>query len=139
MPISHSKKMSPSVLTQMREDQETILVCFIWILGRISSLCCECKLSDTVIKFFISLSWLDLMLRSCHFFRYRCPNIIQNIRFTLITQFRSRITCNIHCIRVPLRICSTIIFLFGFITTLIRDVWLFRILLVDTSNIFTRC
>lgn len=121
----------------MREDQETVLVCFIGILRRISSLCCECKLSDTIIKLFISLPWLDLMLRSWNLFRYRGSYVIQNVGF--IAQFRPRVACNIHCVRVFLCICSTIIFLFLFITTLDIDIWLLRILLSDTTYIFARC
>ena len=138
MAIGHGKKMSSPIFPQMRKYQEAILVCFVWILRWIPCLGSECKLSDTIIKLFISLPRLDLMLRSWHLFRDRSPDVIQYVWLALVILFRSRIACN-FCIWVSLRILSWNIFLFVVIPAIGRDIWMLGILFVDGPYVFTRC
>lgn len=66
MTISHSKEMSSSIFTKMWQDQETILIYFVWVLRRISCFGCEGKFGDAVVELLTSLSRLyRLILRSC--------------------------------------------------------------------------
>lgn len=58
--------MSSSIFTKMWQDQETILIYFVWVLWRISCFGCEGKFGDAVVELLTSLSRLyRLILRSC--------------------------------------------------------------------------
>jgi hypothetical protein len=61
--ISHSEKVGPPVLSQMWQYQKRILVHLVWIFGRIPSLCCKCKLGNTIIKLFTGLPRLHSLKR----------------------------------------------------------------------------
>ena len=93
MAISNCKKVSSSILTQVRQNQEWVLVCLIWIFRWISSFCCKCEFRNAVVKFFARLSRLNctaLLLSSCsNFLRYRSSYIMP--RFLSFSIFRLRL------------------------------------------------
>ena len=64
MSVSHSEEMSSPVFSEMRKDQEGVLVHFIWVLWRVACLGGKGEFSHAVIKLFAGLSWLDC-LESC--------------------------------------------------------------------------
>lgn len=58
MTISNGEEMGSSVLTEMWQNQERILVHLVRILRRIACLGRKCEFCDTVIELFARLSWL---------------------------------------------------------------------------------
>jgi len=68
--IGHREEMRAAVLTQVRQDQERVLIGLVWILGRIACLCGKCELGHAIIEFLACLAWLHrmLVLRCAHFF-----------------------------------------------------------------------
>lgn len=60
--VRNREEVRPSVLSKMRQDQEGVLIGFVWILRRIASFGGECKLCYTIVKLLTRLPWLDGVL-----------------------------------------------------------------------------
>ncbi len=58
MPVAHSEEMCSSILRQMWQSKEGILINLVWVGGLKTGLGGKGKLRDTVIKF----GWLLLLL-----------------------------------------------------------------------------
>ena len=65
----------------MGEYEERILICFVWILWRISCLGRERKFCDAIIKFLAGLAWLNgwLSCGSCYFFWNGSSHIMTHV------------------------------------------------------------
>lgn len=121
MAIAYGKEMSAAVLTQMRQDQEAVLVDFVWVLGRIAGLGRKCKLGHAVIKFLAGLSRLNtLVLLGCrNFLRNRSPYVVLRL-FVLLLAFQ--ITWGVsHFDRLMLAHWKKFTFLVMLIVVLVRS------------------
>ena len=91
MSVSHGKEVSPPVFTKMRQNQERVLINFVWVFWWVSSLCSECKLCNAVVKFLRCLSWLNslIILRGWNFFRNWSSNVMRCIQSWVLSWFLS--------------------------------------------------
>ena len=87
MAVGNCKEMSSSVFTKMRQDKEGILISLVWVLWRIASFRRKSKLSYTIIKLLICLSWLYgvLLLGSWNLFGNACSNIMSLVVRTFVS------------------------------------------------------
>ena len=88
MTISYRKEMSPSIFSQVRQDQEWILVLFVWVLWWVSCFGGEGELGHAVVEFLAGLSGLNRLIlsRSSYFFRDWSSNTMVNVWFCWLWQ-----------------------------------------------------
>lgn len=54
MAVADRKEVSPSVLSQVRQDKVRILVHFVWVLWAVASFCRERKFRHTVVELLLA-------------------------------------------------------------------------------------
>lgn len=86
MAVAHSKEVSPSILTQVWQHQETILVDFVRVLRRVAGLCCKRKLGHAIIELFAGLPGLYtlILLSRCDFLRNRSSDVVFGLLLGLL-------------------------------------------------------
>ena len=86
--------MRSSILSQVRQNKERVLVHLVWILGRIARLCCKCEFGNAIIKLFTRLTRLNcvLVLRSsAHLLWNRGSNILSSRCARTLFRARSQV------------------------------------------------
>ena len=113
MTISNGEEVGPSILTEMWQHQEWILVDLVRILWRITSLCSKCEFRDTVVELFARLSWLHglRILRSWNFLGNWGSNIVT--LYIWFTTIRSLLGQSLLVIFLRKVLLLTAISLFG--------------------------
>ncbi len=90
MAIGNGEEMCTSVLTQVWQHEEGVLIDFVWILRRIASLGRKSEFCDAIVELLACLARLDrmLVLRCAHLLGDRGADVLAAVVHLLSRQLR---------------------------------------------------